>query len=479
MADNTFSYPIETDVPAKFTGNLMDFIYQKYLQPQTQRYADISRKMIEGDPSITFTTLDPMGKRNLNVEVRGSRPIKLTITRLDYTVPDDMIKEAKQDVGIVVNAFEEGVRKSTLFFAWREGEGIVPEKLHRAENKSTNRLFLETQILLFVVFIAIGSVLFFALGPLVPLVPFVLLGLQLLFVFYSSKFVARTADWHITAKNPTIHFLEYHRPLDEHDTFRQTFSGDKLMELKKDVYKETIADRGHIDPNTAQQIFLRHGINCEPDDLTAKQVNVYELVKTTADKFRFPVPEIVVANTMLPNAAASGPSPSRGVVLITTGLLVQLDNDEILSVLGHEFGHLKGRDPLYLFGLTAVQYLLLFYVVYPIIAYSLLFFFVYFWISLTVVYFIAKFFEARADLISAMVIGQPQVLAKALEKIGFKALLYERTPAFRFQEWLSANPHPPIYFRIDRLEKIKPPIHISHPLIQSAREVTRGSLRSF
>ena len=93
---------------------------------------------------------------------------------------------------------------------------------------------------------------------------------------------------------------------------------------------------------------------------------------------------------------------------------------------------------------------------------------------MTIIYFIAKFFEARAGLLSAVVIGQPKVLAEALEKIGFKRLLYERVPSYRFQEWISMDPHPPIYFRVNRLEKLKTPVEINHPLIQSAKDVING-----
>jgi heat shock protein HtpX len=78
-----------------------------------------------------------------------------------------------------------------------------------------------------------------------------------------------------------------------------------------------------------------------------------------------------------------------------------------------------------------------------------------------------------------MVIGQPQVLADALEKIGFQRLLYERIPAFRIQDWIRMDPHPPIYFRIARLRKLGDVINIKHPLIQSAGDVTRGFLHSF
>ena len=180
---------------------------------------------------------------------------------------------------------------------------------------------------------------------------------------------------------------------------------------------------------------------------------------------------------MVPNAAASGPSPKRGLVLITTGILVHLDEAELRGVLGHEFGHLTGRDPLILYGLVSTEFLFRFYILFPLfpIVFSSFLFFAYFWGVMVVIFFIAKFFEARADLVSAMVVGNPRVLAGSLEKIGFQRLLYERTPSFRVQEWLGLDPHPPIYFRVDRLEKLSPEF-IRHPLLQSIKDVTRGFL---
>jgi heat shock protein HtpX len=478
MAKRIFSYTIETEVPPNYFKKLLDFIYRKYILPQKQQFTNVSRKIIDGHPYLTFTTLDSAGKETVNVEIEGSEPIQVKITVLDVMVPETKIKEVQQDIIIVVELFEEKVRQSTLYFAWREGETVVPEELHGKEKKSINRMFLETQILLFVVFISLGMFLFFIVGWPAPIL---LLAIQSIFVLYSNKFIARTADWQITESNPIIHLLEYHLPIKEHDDFRQKYPKDKLVAMKKEVYEETLVKKGEIDCETVQKVFMKHGFVCKPENLSTKKVNVYDLVKRTADKFGFPMPKVVVSNTMIPNAAASGPSPSRGIVLITTGLLVQLDENEILSVLGHEFGHLKGRDPLLLYGLTGAEFLFRFYVLFPLfpfIFFSYLFL-LYFWFVMTVIYFIAKFFEARADLVSAVVIGQPQVLAEALEKIGFKRLLYERVPSYRFQEWISMEPHPPIYFRVDRLEKLEAPLQIKHPLIQSAKDVTNGFLKSF
>lgn len=477
MSDKSVSYLLEAEVPGNYLRSLLDFIYQKYLLPQKGRFADISRTTSGGESSLAYTVLDPRGSRNLKVEITGSKPMQVKITQFSDTVPEQAITEAKQDVDIAVNLFEEKIRQNTLYFAWREGEEIVPEKISGKEGKSINRLFMETQVLLFAVFIALGLFLFLILNWIAPIV---LMAVQFVLVFYSSKLIERTADWYITEKNPYIHLLEYRLPLEEEEAFRQKYPKDKLVQMKKDIYEQTIAEKGEVDCETTRDIFAKYGIECKPENLSTRKVNVHELVEKTAEKFGFPMPKVIVSNTMIPNAAASGPSPSRGIVLITTGLLVQLNENEILSVLGHEFGHLKGRDPLLLFGLMAGEFLFRFYVLialFPLIFSSLLFF-VYFWAVMTLIYFIAKFFEARADLTSAMVIGQPQILAESLEKIGFKRLLFERIPAYRIQEWISLDPHPPIYFRINRLTKLRNTDKIKHPLAQSAREVTRGFLDS-
>ena len=472
-------HKVSTELPSSYMEKLFAFIYTQYLLPQKQRFTNFYRETSYGIPFLSYVVLDPQGKQLLKAEVKGTLPIEIKLIPIDWVVSDTAMEEAKQDIVIAVQIFEEYARKSTLYFAWREGEDIVPETLKKQE-KSFRRLFLETQILFFVVFITLGTIVFLALSVVYPeaiwIAPIVLIAVQFVFVFYSANFIARTADWHITKANPTIHLLKYNLPIKEHDDLKQTLTRDQVLKIKKQVYDEILAERGEIDCGAAQKVFGKHGITCQPENLSVKKVNVYELVKKVADKFGFPVPKIVVSNTMVPNAAASGPSPSRGVVLITTGLLVQLEEEEVISVLGHEFGHLKGRDPLLLYGLTSAEFLFRFYVLFPLFPFIFgsLLFFVYFWAVMVVIFFIAKFFEARADLTSAIKMGKPEVLAGALEKIGFQRLLYERAPSFRMQEWLGLDPHPPIYFRVNRLEKLEAPEKVKHPLIQSIKDVIAG-----
>ncbi len=473
-----FSYKINAEIPLTYMQKLFDYIYNHYLVPQKQKFTDLNREKSSQGDYLSYIIIDKQGKQLLKVEVRSGIPIELKLTPIDPTVSPQVIEEAKQDIIISSQIFRENNRKATVYFAWREGEQIIPEAYTKPE-KSFNRLFLETQVLFFLVFIIFGVGIIIPLTAFYPswiwVAPILLIFIQFIFVVYSNNFIARTADWKITKDNPTIHLLEYSLPVSEEADLKKTYSREQLLAVKKEIYDEVLSKHGQVDPLAAQQVFLNHGIPCQLENLKSKKVNVYEIVKNIADRFSFPMPKIVVSNTMIPNAAASGPSPSRGLVMITTGLLVQLEEDEILGILGHEFGHLKGRDSLILYGMVSVQYLFQFYVLFQFFPFILspLPFLIYFWGVMVLIFFIAKFLEARADLISAIMVGSPQILAGSLEKIGFQRLLYERTPSFRFQEWLGLDNHPPIYFRVAMLEKLGPE-KIKHPLLKSIKDVTKG-----
>jgi heat shock protein HtpX len=59
-----------------------------------------------------------------------------------------------------------------------------------------------------------------------------------------------------------------------------------------------------------------------------------------------PKPRVAIAYTDMPNAFATGRSPSHSAVCVTTGILDRLTAEEMEGVLAHELSHVAHRDVL-------------------------------------------------------------------------------------------------------------------------------------
>ena len=58
------------------------------------------------------------------------------------------------------------------------------------------------------------------------------------------------------------------------------------------------------------------------------------------------MPVVAVAPHDQPNAFATGRSPAKAVVAVTTGILRAMPQEELEGVIAHELAHIKNRDML-------------------------------------------------------------------------------------------------------------------------------------
>lgn len=75
---------------------------------------------------------------------------------------------------------------------------------------------------------------------------------------------------------------------------------------------------------------------------------LHDLVERIVARNNLPKPRIAVVNSRIPNAFATGKTPKSSIVAVTTGLMDQLDTEELQGVIAHELAHIKNRDVLVL-----------------------------------------------------------------------------------------------------------------------------------
>lgn len=82
----------------------------------------------------------------------------------------------------------------------------------------------------------------------------------------------------------------------------------------------------------------------EVDERSAPEL--FQMVRQLAANAELPMPKVYIINNPQPNAFATGRNPENAAVAATTGLLGMLDRAEIRGVMAHELAHVKNRDTL-------------------------------------------------------------------------------------------------------------------------------------
>jgi heat shock protein HtpX len=82
-------------------------------------------------------------------------------------------------------------------------------------------------------------------------------------------------------------------------------------------------------------------------EVTPEQApDLHRLVAELAMYARLPKPRVAIIDSPSPNAFATGRDANHAVVAVTTGILGILSRDELAGVLAHELGHVRNRDIL-------------------------------------------------------------------------------------------------------------------------------------
>jgi len=86
-----------------------------------------------------------------------------------------------------------------------------------------------------------------------------------------------------------------------------------------------------------------HGVHITQPSTRAEQL-VYGSVKEISNRLQMTMPEVWIYESPDPNAFATGPSKNNSMVAVSTGLLKNLNEQEVLAVLAHEMGHVYNGD---------------------------------------------------------------------------------------------------------------------------------------
>jgi heat shock protein HtpX len=356
--DGAFYYLITTETTEDALKYLPGYLLRYYLL-QHQNYRNFKNAQIDTNRnSLSYKVIVPTMNEYVTVNVLATKPIRVTITPSSPNINKKFLDELYEDLFLGVQLFEEAARKSTLYFAFMPGEKMVPEK---QKSNFRIRLFSDSMLSLYVTLLAVAFFLFFVLGPYAPIV-FVIISFTL--ALFSGRLLARSADWKITQQRPELVILQYKLSQEEEAKFLKT-NQQLLSQLRRELFEASFGSNLPLSCETANAVFTKYGVKCSSENFAVKQVNLYDMVKRVTDRFKLSMPKVVVTNSVIPNAAAAGPSPKFGTVIITTGILTQLEDNELESVIGHEISHLKAHDPLVMSTIASAEFLLRFYVFFP------------------------------------------------------------------------------------------------------------------
>lgn len=221
-------------------------------------------------------------------------------------------------------------------------------------------------------------------------------------------------------------------------------------------------------------------------EVTPEQApQLHALVDRLCAMADMPKPRVAISDVVMANAFATGRSPKKSVVCVTTGLLALLDQEEVEAVLSHELSHVAHRDVTVITvasfagvvagiitrsvlwsGMSRGRDQNTIVMMFAVLAVSIIVYCVSFFLTRL----LSRYRELSADRAGALLTGKPSTLASALTKIsGSTANIPEKdlrtaenfnafffAPALAGGKTLSHlfSTHPPLQQRLENLAKV-------------------------
>lgn len=479
---------IQENLTAAAVGGLADSIERYYLAPNIRVIEPGSQRRVDfgGTIELSWKFRYPEGTLVIPLTVVVSvnqEAVAASFPDLDRNNPPQLklSSRAIDDIQSIVWQYFQNTKLSSLYFVIGGAEDKQSEAPGQRDSFLRNvlkRLFSGNTANVFLTFLFFSFVLFFIIGIYTV---FVMITFQFVYLIFSDRIALNLGNVHPTAERPLVTIVSIRS---DKETLRalSTYAKKILPEIRAEIMKSiqvpTTPEQRSAVKSTVLEILSKHNVNANFNDIEIKTRNVYGIVQRVSERFHRNPPKIVIANTLVSNAAATGISTGHSSIMITAGSLEDLNEEELESVIGHELGHIKGHDPIILFAVTSFEFFGRFFLWFPLFLAQPI---IYFIIVFGAIFAVGKVLETRADTESAIVLGTPQAVASSLTKIGLRQLYREKySPAAKALDWFQFDPHPPIYFRVERMAEFTGNRETTrHTFLISLRDCIRGFLSAF